>query len=444
MDILEKPIKGKNLITLVEVFFKKVIKKLNQVHSQDYIESELGDNISATAKYIKIVNGQHIETFLKRLISEGLGDANSYVGLKVEVVKNDKVYFGIVEIVQINTTNIILRPKEAFGEAISTPAIVRLYVAPLLTSNSEASIVYNSIVTSNSKYNFILGERNIHKGKDNVWILGKNNVSRENNQNSLIDGYNNDVNSYGNLVIGDNNKHTSQKGVTIGDNNANYRKYSYIFGKNNRGNGNAMIIGQYGESSPYVYDGTQLFVIGDGIHATTNFGNDGVPNLEQDNYSNIFSVFNDGSIYLPSFFRKNPFRGILIYYDDSNKTMYGSLIKRAKGAEDSNIGYIEEIPLYGHHLSVIIIATPSFYITTTTKGEAGSGSSKKVSYRTEPVKFCKNITFGWNNYAFSDDMDYIYEIYNLNTLESKIIKFEYGSVMFDDIRIIDNPDANNN
>ena len=264
MNKLEKPIKGKHLVTLVEKFFDKFIKKLNQVHSQEYIESELADNIGSTAKYIKIANGQHIETFLKQLINEGIGDANSYVGLKVEVIKNDKVYSGVVEIVQINNTNIILRPKEAFGEFIQMPATVRLYVAPLLTSNSESSIVYNSIVTSKSKYNFILGERNIHKGEDNVWIFGKNNVSRESNHNSLIDGYNNDVDSYGNLVIGDNNKHRSYYGATIGQKIKNFKKYSYLFGEGHD-NGNGSQYGTaFGKYSKIEAD--TLFAIGDGIN----------------------------------------------------------------------------------------------------------------------------------------------------------------------------------
>lgn len=280
MDILEKPIKGKNLIAIVEAFFKKVIKKLNQVYSQDYIESELGDNISATAKYIKIVNGQHIETFLKRLINEGLGDANSYVGLKVEVVKNNKVYSGVVEIVQINTTNIILRPKEAFGEAILMPATVRLYVAPLLTSNSESSIVYNSIVTSKSKYNFILGERNIHKGEDNVWIFGKNNVSRESNHNSLINGYNNDVDSYGNLVIGDNNKHRSYYGATIGKKIKNFKKNSFLFGEGHDNENGAQYGIAFGKYSKIEVD--TIFAIGDGT--------------DENNRHNLFEIKADGRI----------------------------------------------------------------------------------------------------------------------------------------------------
>lgn len=280
MNKLEKPIKGKNLVALVEAFFKKVIKKLNQVHSQDYIESELGDNISATAKYIKIANGQHIETFLKRLINEGLGDANSYVGLKIEVLTNNKVYSGIVEIVQINTNNIVLRPKEAFGESIQMPATVRLYVAPLLTSNSESSIVYNSIVTSKSKYNFILGERNIHKGGDNVWIFGKNNVSRENNHNSLIDGYNNDVDSYGNLVIGDNNKHRSYYGATIGQKIKNFKKYNYLFGEGHDNGNGAQYGTAFGKYSKL--EANTLFAIGDGTN--------------ENNRHNLFEVKASGEI----------------------------------------------------------------------------------------------------------------------------------------------------
>lgn len=262
MNKLEKPIKGKHLVTLVEKFFDKFIKKLNQVHSQDYIESELGDNIGANAKYVRVNNGQHIETFLKQLIAEGIGNVNSYVGLKIEVIKDNKVYSGEVEIVQINSTNIILRPKEAFGEYIGTPATVRLYIAPLLTSNAQSSIIYNSIVTSNSKYNFILGERNIHKGKDNVWILGKNNVSRETNQNSLIDGYNNDVDSYGNLVIGDNNKHRSYYGATVGQRNKNFKKNSFLFGEghdNANGSQYGTVFGKYSK-----IEADTLFAIGDG------------------------------------------------------------------------------------------------------------------------------------------------------------------------------------
>lgn len=280
MNKLEKPIKGKHLVILVEKFFNKVIKKLNQVHSQDYIESELGDNISATAKYIKIVNGQHIETFLKQLINEGIGDINSYIGLKVEVLANNKVYSGIIEIVQINTNNIVLRPAEAFGESISMPAIVRLYVAPLLTSNSEASIIYNSIVTSNSKYNFILGERNIHKGKDNVWILGKNNVSKENNQNSLIDGYNNDVDSYGNIVIGDNNKHRSYYGATIGQKIKNFKRFSYLFGEGHDNADGSQYGTAFGKYSKIEAD--TIFAIGDGT--------------DENNRHNLFEIKADGRI----------------------------------------------------------------------------------------------------------------------------------------------------
>ncbi|MBP3201268.1 MAG: hypothetical protein J6M39_06435 [Lachnospiraceae bacterium] len=265
MDKLQKIVRGSNIKHILDSFFYKYIKKhFNQVHSQDYIESDLADNIGSAAKYIKIANGQHIETFLKRLINEGLGDANSYVGLKIEVLANDKVYSGIVEIVQINTNNIVLRPKEAFGEFIQTPATVRLYVAPLLTSNAQASIIYNSIVTSDSKYNFILGERNIHKGEDNVWIFGKNNVSRESNHNSLIDGYNNDVDSYGNLVIGDNNKHRSYYGATIGQKNKNFKKNSFLFGEGHD-NGNGAQYGiAFGKYSKLKAD--TLFAIGDGIN----------------------------------------------------------------------------------------------------------------------------------------------------------------------------------
>lgn len=280
MNKLEKPIKGKHLVTLVEKFFDKFIKKLNQVHSQDYIESELGDNIGANAKYVRVNNGQHIETFLKQLIAEGIGNVNSYVGLKIEVIKDDKVYSGEVEIVQINSTNIILRPKEAFGEYIGTPATVRLYIAPLLTSNAQSSIIYNSIVTSNSKYNFILGERNIHKGKDNVWILGKNNVSKENNQNSLIDGYNNDVDSYGNLVIGDNNKHRSYYGATVGQRNKNFKKNSFLFGEghdNANGSQYGAVFGKYSK-----IEADTIFAIGDGT--------------DENNRHNLFEIKADGRI----------------------------------------------------------------------------------------------------------------------------------------------------
>ena len=231
MDKLEKVIKGFNIRHMLDSFFNKYIKKhFNEAHSEDYIESDLGDNISATAKYIKILSGQHIETFLRSLISNNVGTDASYNNLVVQVIKDDNIYEGVVEKTDVNTSSIVLRPFEAFGVAIEMPAKVRLYINPILTSNAKSSIIYNAIVSNNSKYNLILGERNIHKGKDNVLIAGKNNVSKDRNQASLIVGYSNNVNSYHNLVVGNNNTVIADYGGAIGKNNTVFKRNNFVIG----------------------------------------------------------------------------------------------------------------------------------------------------------------------------------------------------------------------
>ena len=293
MNILEKPIKGKNIKHMLDAFFNKYIRKhFNQVNSIDFIISDLGERMTDGGRNIKILRNDnpvrtnnpdwfppkaqqtdHICTFLKQLMDNELGTKDSYVGLKVEVVTETKTYTWDVKAVDYYASSgtVILRTDPRQGVTIECPAIVRLYIYPLLTSKA---------VTSESKYSFILGERNIHKGEDNVWIFGKNNISGETNHNSLINGYNNDVNSYGNIVIGDDNKHHSYYGATIGQKIKNFKKYSYIFGEghdNENGSQYGAIFGKYSK-----IEADTIFAIGDGT--------------DENNRHNLFEIKADGRI----------------------------------------------------------------------------------------------------------------------------------------------------
>ena len=430
MDKLEKVIKGFNIRHMLDSFFNKYIKKhFNEAHSEDYIESDLGDNISATAKYIKILGGQHIETFLRSLISNNVGTDASYNNLVVQVIKDDNLYEGVVEKTDVNSSSIVLRPFEAFGVAIEMPAKVRLFTNPILTSDAKSSIIYNSVVAGESKYNLILGERNIHKGKDNVKIFGKNNVSRENNHNSLINGYNNTVNSYGNVVMGDNNRHTSEKGVTFGDNNENYKKYSYVFGKNNVCEENAFMVGQYGELREDYEEWwnklTPMFSVGAGQFGRTNYGNVNVYNEDQNNYSNIFTIYEDGCIRNPLGYYHNDFRSVALFYNDVDNTMYGSFIRFNKGPGGSEIHRLEETPLRDDELHSLIERMPSFYITKTVRDV----DRYKIYYHCEPVKFCRNITSIYTNFNYYTtdrsnpltSTPKLFELYDLNSLNVNIL-----------------------
>ena len=305
MDKLEKVIKGFNIRHMLDSFFNKYIKKhFNEAHSEDYIESDLGDNISATAKYIKILGGQHIETFLRSLISNNVGTDASYNNLVVQVIKDDNIYEGVVEKTDVNSSSIVLRPFEAFGVAIEMPAKVRLFTNPILTSDAKSSIVYNAVVAGESKYNLILGERNIHKGKDDVVILGKNNVSKNRNQSSLIVGYSNNVNSYHNLVVGDNNTVTGDYGGTIGTSNCVYKKNNFIIGKNSWGEavGGGLVVGDCGFLLPETEENWnnrvgQIFACGGGGLMSHEFA-------IQKQFTNAFAVYKDGGAEFG--YRKKP------------------------------------------------------------------------------------------------------------------------------------------
>ena len=93
-------------------FFNKYIKKhFNEIHSIDFIISDLGERMADGGKNIKILRNDnpvrdnnpswfppkaqqtdHICTFLKQLIDNELGTKDSYIGLKVDVVTETETY----------------------------------------------------------------------------------------------------------------------------------------------------------------------------------------------------------------------------------------------------------------------------------------------------------------------------------------------------------------
>ena len=362
MNKLEKPVKGKNIKHILDAFFDKYIRKhFNQVNSIDFIISDLGERMADGGRNIKILRNDnpvrtnnpdwfppkaqqtdHICTFLKQLMDNELGTKDSYVGLKVEVVTETKTYTWDVKAVDYYASSgtVILKTDSRQGVTIECPAIVRVYIYPLLTSKAVSSIIYNSIVTSKSKYNFILGERNIHKGEDNVWIFGKNNLSGETNHNSLINGYNNDVDSYGNIVIGDSNKHRSLLGVTIGRYIKNFKQNSFLFGTghdNSNGPSHEAIFGKYSN-----IEEDTVFAIGDGENENNRHNlfeiKDGGAILDKDGNDIRFGkgvnryLLNDESIY-----PENIKVGDIILFDNHHFVEY----------PDDCVSYIRYIKTYG-------------------------------------------------------------------------------------------------
>ena len=291
MDKKDKVVKGQNIQGMKNAFFDNYVKEMfNEVHSIDYIESELGDTIGSAAKYIQIKNGQHINTFFRFLIDNGLGDITIYNNLTVQVIKGDKTYSGIVERTEKNNSNIVIRPFEAFGELINTPATVRLFIDPILKSDAVSSIVYNAIVTGGSPYNIIMGERNVHQGKNSVWIMGKENISKEGNQCSVVQGYQNKANSFVNIVFGERNTHSSMEGVTIGDDNKNLKQRNFVFGvghDNTYGGHYGVVFGKYSNIS-----NDTAFVYGNGDSTS--------------NRKNLFEFTTNGDAYL---YKDNGYRG---------------------------------------------------------------------------------------------------------------------------------------